>query len=159
MKRILAVAILVGAIAAPTLSQTASKQADHAKAEQELIQLDKAWADANQRGDATALGRILADDYISVEQNGGIAGKAQDIANIAAANDGTSAAYDEYVVHFFGDTAVMTHRTTITGKRDGKDVHEMRRSMHVWVKRDGRWQAAATQATPIVDAAHAAAQP
>lgn len=62
-------------------------------------------------------------------------------------------------MHFFGDTAVMTHRTTITGKRDGKDFTEMRRSMHVWVKRDGRWQVVATQATPIEQPAQAAARP
>lgn len=53
----------------------------------------------------------------------------------------------------------MTHRTTITGKRDGKDFTEMRRSMHVWVKRDGRWQVVATQATPIEQPAQAAARP
>ncbi|HEV2828508.1 MAG TPA: DUF4440 domain-containing protein [Pyrinomonadaceae bacterium] len=121
-------------------------------AEQELIALDKSWGDAGLKGDSAVLESILADDFIGNSPIG-VATKAQNIAEAKtnAANI-TNATYvaDEYTVRFLDpNTAVMTHRATEKGLNKGKEYNDQHRSMHVWVKRDGRWQVVASQATPI----------
>jgi len=128
------------------------KVATTTSAEQELIALDKSWGDAGLKGDSAVLETILADDFIG---NGptGVATKAQNIAEAKTnAPDITNATYvaDEYTVRFLDpNTAVMTHRAVEKGLNKGKEYNDQHRSMHVWVKRDGRWQVVASQTTPI----------
>ena len=121
-------------------------------AEQELISLDKSWGEAGLKGDLAVLERILADDFIGNSPIG-VATKAQNIAEAKTnAPNITNATYvaDEYTVRFLDpNTAVMTHRATEKGLNKGKEYTDQHRSMHVWVKRDGRWQVLASQATPI----------
>jgi uncharacterized protein (TIGR02246 family) len=123
-----------------------------ASAEQELIAIDKQWGDAGLKGDAAVLERILADDFIGNSPTG-VATKAQNIAEAKTnAPNITNATYvaDEYTVRFLDpNTAVMTHRAVEKGLNKGKEYTDQHRSMHVWVKRDGRWQVVASQATPI----------
>jgi len=121
-------------------------------AEQELIAIDKQWGDAGLKGDSAVLENILADDFIGNSPTG-VATKAQNIAEAKtnAANI-TNATYvaDEYTVRFLDpNTAVMTHRAVEKGLNKGKEYSDQHLSMHVWVKRDGRWQVVASQATPI----------
>ena len=121
-------------------------------AEQELISLDKSWGEAGLHGDSAVLERILAEDFIGNSPTG-VATKAQNIAEAKTnAPDITNATYvaDEYTVRFLDpNTAVMTHRAVEKGLNKGKEYNDQHRSMHVWVKRDGRWQVVASQATPI----------
>jgi uncharacterized protein (TIGR02246 family) len=128
------------------------KVATTASAEQELIALDKSWGDAGLKGDSAVLESILADDFVGNSPTG-VATKAQNIAEAKTnAPNITNATYvaDEYTVRFLDpNTAVMTHRATEKGLNKGKEYNDQHRSMHVWVKRDGRWQVVASQATPI----------
>lgn len=121
-------------------------------AEQELIAIDKQWGDAGLKGDSAVLERILADDFIGNSPTG-VATKAQNIAEAKTnAPNITNATYvaDEYTVRFLDpNTAVMTHRAVEKGLNKGKEYSDQHLSMHVWVKRDGRWQVVASQATPI----------
>ena len=123
-----------------------------ASAEQELIAIDKQWGDAGLKGDTAVLERILADDFVGNSPIG-VATKAQNIAEAKTnAPNITNATYvaDEYTVRFLdANTAVMTHRAVEKGLNKGKEYNDQHRSMHVWVKRDGRWQVVASQATPI----------
>jgi hypothetical protein len=128
------------------------KVATTPSAEQELITLDKSWGEAGLKGDSAVLETILADDFIGNSPTG-VATKAQNIAEAKTnAPDITNATYvaDEYTVRFLDpNTAVMTHRAVEKGLNKGKEYNDQHRSMHVWVKRDGRWQVVASQATPI----------
>ena len=120
--------------------------------EQELIAIDKQWGEAGLKGDSAVLERILADDFIGNSPTG-VATKAQNIAEAKTnAPNITNATYvaDEYTVRFLDpNTAVMTHRAVEKGLNKGKEYTDQHRSMHVWVKRDGRWQVVASQASPI----------
>jgi len=121
-------------------------------AEQELIAIDKQWGDAGLKGDSAVLESILADDFIGNSPTG-VATKAQSIAEAKTnAPNITNTTYvaDEYTVRFLDpNTAVMTHRAVEKGLNKGKEYSDQHLSMHVWVKRDGRWQVVASQATPI----------
>jgi hypothetical protein len=164
MKKLLGVMVLT--VAALSLSlgqtQTTEKKTDKTKpagekvsssiAEQELISLDKEWGEAGLRGDSAVLERILADDFIGNSPTG-VATKAQNIAEAKTnAPDITNATYvaDDYTIRFLDpNTAVMTHSALEKGLNKGKEYSEQHRSMHVWVKRGGRWQVVASQATPV----------
>ena len=162
MKQLLGVLILTIGALSITLGQTTEKKAGQSQpagekvsssaAEQELIKLDKEWGEAGSQGNTAVLERILADDFMGVSPTG-VATKAQNIAEAKSnAPDITNATYvaDEYVVRFLNpNTAVMTHSAVGKGLNKGKEFTDKHRSMHVWVKRDGRWQVVASQATPI----------
>ncbi len=106
----------------------------------DVIAGDKAWGAAGTKGDADAAAKLLADDLISVSEEG-VTGKKGELAAIKPAPAGTQYDPTDYKVVFLDkDTAVMTHGTK------GADPHY---SMHVWSRKSGQWQVVATSATPV----------
>lgn len=101
--------------------------------EDKLIQLDKAWTFAELKGDKKAVAEIVADDYSGTTQRGEIENKAKYLASVVPNADMVRA--DDYKVRIFGNTAIMTHRSTVQGDRNIQF-----RSTHVWMKRKGKWQ-------------------
>ena len=161
MKRILALVVLVTAISSIALSQTPDKKSDKSKpvgekvaassrVESELTQLDREWSQAGVAKDASVLERVLADDFSGTSATGKVTTKAEAIADLKS--DTTkleSNTTSDYNVRVFGDTAVMTHNGVRTGQREGQAFTERYRSIHVFVKRGGRWQAVASQGIVI----------
>ena len=122
------------------------KVAMSASAEQQLTQLDREWSQAGVRGDVSILERVLADDYSGTSPLGKASTKAEAIAELkSGANKLESNDTDNYSVRMFGDTAVMTHDGVRKGQREGQAFTERYRSLHVFVKRSGRWQVVASQ--------------
>ncbi|MBA3356149.1 MAG: DUF4440 domain-containing protein [Pyrinomonadaceae bacterium] len=127
-------------------SQPAGEKVALGNADQELTELDRDWTQAGVRGDASILERVLADDYSATNALGKTATKAEAIADLKSGTsklDSNTA--DNYSVRMFGDTAVMTHDGVRAGQREGKAFSERYRSLHVFVKRGGRWQVVASQ--------------
>ena len=56
---------------------------------------------------------------------------------------------DEIKVRVYGDTAVVTYRSTAKGKDQQGAMDEQRRWTRVFVWRDERWQLVYSQGTPI----------
>lgn len=56
---------------------------------------------------------------------------------------------DEITVRVYGDTAVVTGRSTAKGKDQHGKLDEQRRWTRVLVRRDGRWQLVHFHGTPI----------
>ncbi|HUQ31380.1 MAG TPA: nuclear transport factor 2 family protein [Pyrinomonadaceae bacterium] len=144
MKRIL---ILVAAILA--LSPLAvgqgkeEKSARDAKVEQELRNLVRMWDEADVKGDAATLNRLLADEFAYV----GGANKAQYLTFVKSKSPDSyieSAVSDDVQVQVYGDTAVVTGLDTVKGKNKGQAYVSKWLYMDVWVKRDGRWQCVKT---------------
>ena len=137
---------------AEKIQPTGEKVSASNSAEQDLIKLDKQWGEAGLHGDTAVLETILADDFMGVSPTG-VATKAQNITEAKTnAPNITNATYvaDAYAVRFLDpNTAVMTHSALEKGLDKGKEYTEQHWSMHVWVKRDGRWQVVASQSTPI----------
>jgi hypothetical protein len=129
---------------------TGEKVAMSGSAEQELTQIDREWSQAGVRGDASVLERVLADDYSGTGASGNAITKAEAIAELkSGATKLESQETDNYNVRVFGDTAVMTHDGVRKGQRGGQAFTERYRSLHVFVKRGGRWQVVASQGTPL----------
>lgn len=110
-----------------------------------IIAVDQWWDTVRVRGDTAALARLLADEFVHTDETG-VTGKRERLA-IMAARGGAPAPgggrSDEYRVQRRGPVAVLTHRVT-EGRRAW-------RSTHVFVWRDGRWQAVAHHSSRIPD--------
>ena len=133
MKKALPILFVVIAAASITFAQKDTNSKGDGKVIAELIQLDKQWTAAEQRGDKETASRFVADDYLETLQGGRFQNKAQYLDAIKPATN--KVAEDEYVVRVFGKMAIMTHRVTVTGERNFQY-----RSTHIWMERDGRWQ-------------------
>jgi hypothetical protein len=104
-----------------------------------LIALDKKWGEATGKGDASSVGKLLADKVVSVNETG-IRGKQAELADLKPEPAGTRYEATDYKVTFINpDTAIMTHSTK------GADAHY---SLHVWSRVGGTWQVVATSTTP-----------
>jgi hypothetical protein len=128
MRLILSVFIFVLSV-----SSIASAQYKKGSVEDQLIQLDKKWTHAELTGDKKTAETLIADDYVGTTQRGEIENKTQYLASIAPNSDMVKA--DDYKVTVYGNTAIMTHRGTVSGVRNMQF-----RSTHVWMKRNGKWQ-------------------
>jgi len=148
MKRILAITLLFTAVALVVSARAKDVPAD---LQQTLISVDKEWGQAG--GDTAKLDKIIGDNLLAV----GTKGEAQDKQQLIAENKATSAGVqnasympDEYKFEMLSpDVVVMTHRGTTKGMKDGKEVTESHRSLHVFQKRDDRWQVVANAQIPI----------
>ena len=123
-----------------------------AGAEQEVREAISQYRQALIRGDADTLEQVWSDDYKFINVRGELLSKEQRLANIrSGATKLESIEGDETVsVRVYGDVALAMSRVYVTGQYGGKKSTGRVRSMHVWVKRDGRWQLVANQMTPEV---------
>jgi ketosteroid isomerase-like protein len=142
MKISLLTSVMVAGLAAVALGSPA---------ETELKALEQQWSDAYVKGDTAALKTIEADDCITVEPDGTLITKAQDIKSVG---DKTfvvkTATLSDLKVRMLGDNhGCVTGVTKLTGTDEGKDISGDYRFMDIFEKKDGKWQAVASQVTKI----------
>jgi hypothetical protein len=146
MKRILAITFLC--TAAVISSQAKEVPND---VQQALISLDKEWGGSG--GDTAKLDKIIGDHVLAIGPKGEAQGKQQLITtNTTAAAGVQNGSYtaDEYKFEMLSpDVVVMTHRGTTKGTKEGKEITESHRSLHVFQKQGGKWQVVANAQLPI----------
>ena len=121
-----------------------------ANVEQQLTRIENEFAEAARRHDAGALERHIAEDFIGVDVNGKHLNKAEVLARMQSQEmEITSLRHEDIRVRVFGDCAVATARTVVAGRYKGQEAGGEFPYMRVWVKRQGRWQAVATQSSAI----------
>jgi ketosteroid isomerase-like protein len=121
--------------------------------------LEEQLARAVVRGDRSFFERVLADDFTHTSHSGVFKTRAQWLAEAKASDQAEAKAaatryeameVDDLAVRVYGDTAVVTGRTTPKGQTaKGQPMTGQYRFLRVWVRRDGRWQAVAFQGTRI----------
>ncbi|HEU4386829.1 MAG TPA: nuclear transport factor 2 family protein [Blastocatellia bacterium] len=130
--------------------KTADKSSDkNSKLEQEILKLEVEWTEAARNHDKTAIARLLADDFASVDETGLVLNKTQ---FLAAVPDVTieSYSYDEVSVRGYGSVAVATARWVLKGSFKGSDFSGEYRETDVWVKSGSSWQVVASHITKVV---------
>ncbi len=116
--------------------------------EEELLKLENEFARAVAGNDADALDRLLADDWIIVEPDGGIIDKARFLGVIRSdALSHESMESTDPKIRVYGNTAVVTGLTTSKGKFMGQDFTSCERATDIFVKQADRWQCVFTQLT------------
>jgi ketosteroid isomerase-like protein len=161
MKRILALAVLVITASLIAWSQTPDKPATQEKpagekvaastsVEQALMQIEQELTDTLIKGDPSASERYMAESFTFTAPDGMVSTKAQTIADLksGALKIGSSKIEDMKVL-VYGDTAVVTYRTTDKGTYKGRDISGQYRWTDVFVKQNGKWQLVSGHGTPI----------
>ena len=116
--------------------------------EEELLKLERAFADAIIKNDLESIGRIVADDWIIVDPNGEIVDRTrffEVIKSGALTHDIMES--EDFRVRVYGESAVVTAITSTKGKFMGQEFSTRERATDVFVKRDGRWQCVLTHLT------------
>jgi ketosteroid isomerase-like protein len=118
--------------------------------EQTLMQLERDWSQASLKKDIDTLNKIMADEWVNIDFQGKTVTKAQTIANLKTGLPATQAAgLGEMKVRVFGDSAIVTGSDTGKSGSKGKQVIEKYLWTDVFVRRNGRWQAVASQSTKV----------
>ena len=141
MKRTI-ITLLITAAAVPLLAQTKSTGT------QEVLKLEDEFGRAMIKNDPEAIGRLLADDWIIIDADGGIIDRARFLAVIRSGSLSHEVMDSRDVrVRIYGNSAAVTALTTTTGKFGGQEFNTQERATDLWVKKNGRWMCVLSQLT------------
>lgn len=118
--------------------------------EEELLKLEKAFAEAIAKNDLEGIARLVTDDWIVVDPNGEIVDRKrffEVIKSGALTHDMMES--EDFRVRVYGNSAAVTAITRTKGKFMGQEFNTQERATDVLVKRDGRWQCVLTHLTRI----------
>jgi ketosteroid isomerase-like protein len=118
----------------------------------QLLYLEMAWSDADQRGDAAWFERNFADDFYSIStMTGKLNSKAEEVAEFKNRKEVLeSAVASDMDVRVEGSTGIVTGVYRLTGRDEkGQPMDRRIRYTDVYAKRDGRWLVIASQGTLI----------
>jgi uncharacterized protein (TIGR02246 family) len=130
---------------AAAIGQPASPVAELEEIQQRLM---RAWVEH----DRAYVETVIAPDWITTDTSGRVLTRAQVFAEMFDSGDRTldSGKVDDVKVRMLGgDTAIVTGGTSAQGRYKGQRVSVTLRFTDVFVRRDGRWQAVASQGTVV----------
>jgi ketosteroid isomerase-like protein len=129
----------------------AQKSAEASKAEGILLAMEKTWTDAIEKKDLNAVGLILADEYMIIDDEGLVRDKATTLSRLKSSDNNISTALvDELKVRLYGNVAVVTGRQTEKSVEKGKNTSGSYRYTDVWVKRGASWQVVNTHESKVL---------
>jgi hypothetical protein len=118
--------------------------------EQEVLKVDKLWAQALEKEDAAAIDKILAPEYTMVDSAGVTASRAEVLNQLRSGIlkfDSFKAS--EQKVRIFQGGAVLTGKASTKGKFKDKDIGGDYRFIDVYEFKNGAWKAVYTQLSEI----------
>ena len=136
--------VLSAALAVPAQQPKSDTDAVSEK----LQAMEQDWLNAEKNHDAAAFEKIVADDWIAITPDGKSQTKAQRAVEIKTART-TSATLGDMKVRVFGDTAVVTGTDDEITVEAGKESRDHYVWTDVFVKRNGKWLAVASQTALI----------
>ena len=120
--------------------------------EEEFLKLEEQFAEAIIKNDPGAIERLVTDDWIIINADGGIIDKERFLEVIKSGTlTHEMMESDDMRVRVYGDSAVVTALTRTKGKFMGQEFSTQERATDVFVKRDGRWQCVLTHLTRFPD--------
>lgn len=128
-------------------SLTSAQDDSDTDARAKVLALEKAWNQAYKLGDTKALGSILDDNIVLVEDDGSLKTKGEFLATVKAATSNEEQVVPESItVHVFGKTAIAVGVIGVKGKSGTR----RERFIDTWLNKNGNWVCIATDATPIL---------
>ena len=107
-------------------------------------QLVAAWV----AGDPSVHERVLADEWTVIDAQGRIRNKSEVLEEMFRPGEREISGFiDEVNVRPYGDWAIVTGKTHVTGRYEGNDLKVTLRFMDVFRRTEGQWQVVASQAT------------
>jgi ketosteroid isomerase-like protein len=142
--------IIVSACAAMLLMTGAATAANMAKREQQLIDLESAWAKAMVQKDAATVASFVADDWMGQNDSGKVEDKTHLIDALKSGKmSATSMTNRDVHVRIMRGMAIVQGAEDEKSSFKGKDTSGAYTWIDVFVKRDGKWQAIASQYTKV----------
>jgi len=142
--------LLFGSLTAEA-RHAASEQLNDSSLRQELIELQKAFVNAQERGDAEYVKKAVAEDFVAIETNGSTSERSEFVRVERPERPGPSPIlYDFNIIQLDEDCAVLTYRAVFRAS-------QLERYQHVsdtWVKEDGEWKLKFQQSTINLWSAH-----
>lgn len=118
--------------------------------EDQIKKHEQNWAQATVKEGAAAVDQYEADDIITTDPSGRVTDKAQDKVDLSSGDFKIrSEELSDLKVHIYGNTAVAAGTNTLKGTYKGQDISGSYRFTDTWVKRNGKWQAIASQYTKV----------
>lgn len=128
-----------------------SQQADASASRQELVDLQKAFIAAQERGDAEYVKNAVASGFTAIDTNGDTTDRADFIRVQPNEKPGESPmVYDFKVVQLDQDCAVVTYNGVFSSNPRERYQHVS----DVWVNEDGHWKVKFQQITLNLWSAH-----
>jgi ketosteroid isomerase-like protein len=116
--------------------------------EEELLKLEKEFAQAIVKNDAEGIGRFLADDWIIIDADGGIIDKSRFLGVVkSGALTHEMMESEEVSVRIYEGFALVTGLTATKGKFMGQEFSTRERATDVFVNQDGQWRCVFSQLT------------
>jgi ketosteroid isomerase-like protein len=116
----------------------------------EIIRLEREWADAGPKRDVSTYEKILADDFIGQWADGSSSTKAETIADLRSNHDQYEAVeLKDLKVRVYENTAVVTGMFYEKSTLGGHDATGLYRFTDVWVKKTDQWQVVAFQSLKL----------
>lgn len=134
-------------------------QASDRSASEQVTALLKEFMDAAGRNDRAVFDKFFADDVIYTRSTGAVITKADILGSLgkapAATSEKTTFTAEDITVHAYDSIAVVAFRLVgRTERQDGTTDTTNYRNTGTFLRRDGRWQVVAWQATKIAEPAN-----
>ena len=140
-------AALVLALALPFAAST-TRAADRKADEAELTKLSNNWDQVIVAKQEKAIADNMAADFRIIDGRGNVENKTQFVAGVMDPKL-TIDPYtvEDFEIRFYGDVALLSGRTLMTGKFDGETFTSNYRYIDIYAKRDGAWKIVSVQIT------------
>jgi ketosteroid isomerase-like protein len=147
-RRTLALLALIFASQLGCSSSSSAAGGDTASIVAELTRQSDAWDKAIIRKDTAAIADNMSEDFRQISSSGDVANKETFVRNITAA-DLTIDPYtvEDFDVRVYGDVALLSGRTRMTGREGGAPFTTHYRYIDVYVRTNGRWKVCSVQTT------------
>ena len=121
-----------------------------ASVEEQIKKIERDRAAAVVKGDVAAIEAQTSDDYTLINANGQLSDKAKTMNDIkTGVIKLTANEVSDLRVRVYGDTAVVTGKSSAKGTIGGRELTAPVMFTRVYVKKGGKWQSVAFQQTPI----------
>jgi ketosteroid isomerase-like protein len=146
--RFIACTIALGCVAFLSLSA----QDDAGASGSKIVALEKAWNQAYKLRDTKAIGAILDDSIVIINDDGSLQSKAEFLAEVSAAksSDEQQVAPESLTVHMIGDVGIATGTFRTKETQEGKPHSKRERFVDTWVKRGENWVCVSAASAPIL---------
>ena len=118
----------------------------------QVIEAERQWLSAHLKLDLVLLDRLMADEFLQVNDRGELLSKQQVLASFKSGNRYWQEANSgEYKVQVYNEVAVICGCWQAKGVNTRQSFDYAARYVSVWVYRDKRWQMVSDQSTTITD--------
>lgn len=112
----------------------------------QLTRQANAWDQAIVRKDRTAIEANMADDFRQIDGDGDVENKASFVDGLVSPKlEIDPYTVEDFDIRLYGDVALLSGRTRMTGRYDGKAFASHYRYIDVYVRSAGVWRVASVQ--------------